>query len=231
MKVLLWDIDGTLVDTQGLGGRAMNLAFRKVYGEGLPELPWRSMAGKTDLQILAEFLEANAIPHRDIHRERRRVFPLYHRLLARLLRSESGPTPLPGVQEVFRTTDGRRDIIHGLLTGNYKPVARLKLSRTGLWHRFRFGAFGEASTARQDLVLLAAEEFRRRFRLPLLPPGPCEVYVIGDTPNDIAITKPYGLRCVAVATGHYPLEELRRHAPDHAIPDLTRFPWRILGLG
>jgi phosphoglycolate phosphatase-like HAD superfamily hydrolase len=225
MKLLLWDIDGTLVDVRGLGAAAMNLAFQRAY-KTESSFPPRDMAGKTDLQILKEFLDRNGIGYKDLQAERRKIFPVYYRELKASLRKGADPFVFPGVREILASKRNNGEIVHALLTGNFSPVAKLKLERFKLWGHFAFGAFGEVSAVRQDLVPHALAVFRRRFKWEI---EPADVYVIGDTPNDIGITKPYGIRSVAVATGHFTMEQLAACGPDFLIPDLSHFPREILG--
>jgi phosphoglycolate phosphatase-like HAD superfamily hydrolase len=225
MRLLLWDIDGTLVNVRRLGARAMNEAFREIYGADGAILA-RSMAGKTDLQILREFLETNRIPFADLRAEGRKVVPAYRRRLKAHLKDNPDPFVYPHVTALLERLHRSGGAVNGLLTGNFKPTARLKLGHFGLWRYFKLGAFGDVSDRRSDLVPAALGEFRRKFGRRV---GPEDVYVIGDTPNDVAITKPWGVKSVAVATGNYSLDDLRACAPDYLLADLGGFPEELLG--
>jgi phosphoglycolate phosphatase len=107
-----------------------------------------------------------------------------------------------------------------LLTGNLAPVARLKLRMMSLVEFFDFesGAYGSDSPRRTDLPLIAAERAARRYGRVFAGP---DIVIVGDTPNDIACARAVGARAVAVATGPFSVDELRLHAPDAVLPDLT----------
>ena len=224
MKLLLWDIDGTLIDSRGLGGEAMNMAFQKVYKLNT-FYPPQNMAGKTDLEILKEYLDSNNFIYSDLQSESKKVFPLYFKYLKNYIRNDKKNIPFVfnGVKEILTESKKNKNIIHGLLTGNYKPVAKLKLQFFDLWKYFKIGAFGERTTVRSYLATVALNEFRKKFKK-----DPHSVYVIGDTPKDILVAKEYNLISVAVATGLFSIEKLKDYNPDFLISDLTEFPEEIL---
>lgn len=220
MKLLLWDIDGTLVNVKRLGARAMNEAFQKTYKTDA-FIRARNMAGKTDLEILKGFLAENSIPFRDLKAESRRIIPLYVRNLGKHLRGNPEPFVYSNARELLDRYRRSGKVVHGLLTGNYKKAARLKLHRFGLWKYFELGAFGEVSAVRADLVPAALERFRKKYRREISPE---DVFIIGDTPNDVEIAKTHGLRSVAVATGIFSKEELKACGAEFVLKDLTEFP-------
>jgi phosphoglycolate phosphatase-like HAD superfamily hydrolase len=218
MRLVLWDIDGTLIRARGLFGRVWYEALKTVYQlEG--ELVRIEMAGKTDSQIALEILalhgwdEDAAIPHLDTFRER--YIAVLHEVRASLAEHV---TVLPGVPEALErlTTVGIRQ---SLLTGNYEASARLKLGSVGLDHYFDFeiGAFGSDHRDRLHLVPVSVAK-GQRLRDPGLSAN--DIVVVGDTPRDIACARAGRARVVAVATGRYGTTELAEHRPDVLLESL-----------
>jgi phosphoglycolate phosphatase-like HAD superfamily hydrolase len=199
--LVLFDIDGTLVDTTGAGVRGMNTAFERLHGRPAA-LEGITVAGRTDLAILAEVYEASGIGFHADH-----VPALRDAYLAELRREMSrGDGPgfgvLPGVHGALDALDDDPAFTLGLLTGNFAGGAEIKLGHFDLWRRFRIGAFGDAHTNRRDLVPVARARARERGL------EPSHVIVIGDTPLDVDCAHANGAMAVAVATGHYGAEAL-----------------------
>jgi phosphoglycolate phosphatase-like HAD superfamily hydrolase len=215
-KVLLFDIDATLLKTGYAGLRALNRAFQQLYRipeatEGIrPE-------GKTDPLIIREMLDKNT-PHLDPDREIPRMVELYLDYLTEEVQDSPGFHLMPGVRDLLEELSQIPAIALGLATGNLEKGAWIKLRRAGLESYFSFGGFGSDSENRTDLVLAAIrraeEQLGRWVSLD-------SVYVIGDTPRDIVHAKEAGVRSVAVATGRSDLEELSRYEPDHLFEDLS----------
>jgi phosphoglycolate phosphatase-like HAD superfamily hydrolase len=215
-RLILFDIDGTLVLTGGAGVRATQRAFRDVfeYTDGLTSV---SMAGRTDAWIVAEMA---ALHGRPMDEPRLRQFhDVYVRYLAEEI-DRPGPRKgvLPGVLSLLEELMMRADVYLGLLTGNFREGARIKLEHFGLWHYFRAGAFGDDSHDRNGLLWKAMEAVR-------LAGGPhvrpAEVVIIGDTPLDVAVAVAGGARSIAVATGSFDVLTLRESGADVALPDLS----------
>lgn len=216
-RLLLFDIDGTLVLTGGAGARAMDRAFADLFGiaDAFVDV---SMAGRTDRWLIEQALAAHglaATPERlDAFRTR------YLALLDETV-SESGSGRrgiMPGVNALLDVLQERSDTHLALLTGNYAAGARIKLSHFGLWNRFGWGAFGDDHVERDELAIAALADASER-GVPLARPS--QAVVIGDTPFDIACARAAGARVVAVATGGFSVDELRAHDPDVAVEDLT----------
>ncbi|MFO7691524.1 MAG: HAD hydrolase-like protein [Vicinamibacterales bacterium] len=232
MKLLLFDVDGTLVLTAGAAVRAMDDAFHEVFGirGAFEHVP---MPGRTDgailkdaftraipqSQILADALSATGV--HPVDGEIARYKAAYFARFAEEIHKpapESGDTGpvvsakhrfkgvLPGVREVLHALDGRPDVFLGLLTGNYEQGARIKLEYFDLWRHFRCGAYGDDSFDRHALVPVAVERSRRA-GCPELDPR--DVVIIGDTPLDVACARDAGVSCLAVATGGYSVDTLR----------------------
>jgi phosphoglycolate phosphatase-like HAD superfamily hydrolase len=215
-RLILWDIDGTLLSTDGIAAEAMRTALRKLIGPGV-HLERTSYAGKTDWQIIRE-----SIPSFDAataHKRLREFIELYTAELnaqreALIARS----TVFTGVVEALRALTEYG--CQAPLTGNVVAAARIKLECTGLlpWLDLEAGAYGDDHFDRLALPLIATVRASSRYRYNFLP---ADVVIIGDTPRDIACGKSFGARTVAVATGPFTMTELSWHRPDVLLPDLS----------
>jgi len=210
VRLVLFDIDGTLVLTKGAGRRALGAALRRVYGtSGLIE--GYDFRGKTDPRIVAELMSAAGLGPEAIHAGLGDCFEAYARGLVDEIGDGQCVTLLPGVADLVRRLDATEGVVLGLLTGNIEEGARIKLAPTGLWPYFRIGAFGSDDGDRRRLPSLAA---RRAQALTGYGFRPEEVVVIGDTPLDIECARAFGAVAVAVATGFHPYAELEAEKPD-----------------
>ena len=224
MRLVLFDVDGTLCLTGGAGGRAMTIAFEEVFGvpDGFAGIP---MPGRTDQIILADAirrLARDADPTLEARFRERYVFNLRNEVL-KPGRGRNGV--MPGIRELLDALDVRGDILLGLVTGNYLAGARIKLEHFGLWRYFRFGAFGDDAHERNELVPIAVER-ARECGIRDLPPD--RVIVIGDTPLDVACARAAGARAIAVATGSSKAGELRQSGADVVFEDLSNTA-KVLG--
>src|SRR2546421_11584614 len=221
LRIVLWDIDGTLVRTrrQGVFKDYTTPVLVRVFGTAgrLGEL---SVSGMTDLQIVSEALRGAGFTGEQIRARAPGLVPLYLEELERLASREESYYALPGTQRALEAIERTPRYLNSLLTGNVEPAARLKLRLVGLERFFRLpGAFGEDSHDRRDLPALARERIGRHLGLDLKPE---QLIVIGDTPNDILCARHFGARAVAVATGRtYSAEDLAAHRPDAILADLS----------
>ncbi|HDZ61517.1 MAG TPA: HAD family hydrolase [Nitrospirae bacterium] len=198
-KLMLFDIDGTLMHTGGAGTRSMNLAFDKLFGvkdafKGI------SMAGKTDMQIMKQGLRAHSLPDMDGN-----LSGMVESYLKFLNREIDNPdrTLKPGIQKILDVLKGMNAVI-GLLTGNIEKGAYIKLKAFGIEEYFIAGAFGSDHEDRDMLLPIAIDKFSHMgFDF-----SPSESIIIGDTPRDVRCAKVHGAKCIAVATGPYSKEEL-----------------------
>jgi phosphoglycolate phosphatase-like HAD superfamily hydrolase len=216
-KLVLFDIDGTLVLTGGAGLRAMNRALEEVFGHatGLDGIP---VAGRTDWAILAD-----AVRRFGRRLDGPMLADLQHRYVTRLAEEIVQPGAgrkgiMPGVREMLDRLDRRDDVLVGLLTGNFVEGARVKLDYFDLWRYFRFGAFGGDAADRNALVPVAVER-ARGCGLPEIADG--DVLVVGDTPHDVMCAHAAGATAVAVATGSSSIDELRATGARHVFTDLS----------
>ncbi|MGI8904775.1 MAG: haloacid dehalogenase-like hydrolase [Solirubrobacteraceae bacterium] len=209
--LLLFDVDGTLVGAATDAHRdALHHALSTVHGVQGTVLPI-SPAGRTDGEIARMILLAAGIPPVRIDRDAGAVREQSTRAYARLCPADLSHTVLPGVRDLLRWLSGREDVVLALLTGNYEPIARLKLASAGIGGHFPpgQGAFGSDAEDRCALPAIA----RERAGDPGAPYPRERTIVIGDTPRDIACARADGLRCLAVATGPYAAAQLE-HADE-----------------
>jgi len=215
MRLLLFDVDGTLIHSGGAGRRAMLKAFEQIYGieNGFKDV---SMFGKTDPLILKEALANHGIKWR--REEAERFKTLYVRYLRTGILT---PLPqkriMPGAVELLEEISKDPRLVRALLTGNWEKGAEIKLGFFKLHRYFELGAYADDSELREELVPIAVERCEERKGVKLKPE---DVYVIGDTPLDIQCARPFGARTVVVATGIHTKEELLAEHPDHFFSDL-----------
>jgi phosphoglycolate phosphatase len=220
-RILLWDIDGTLIRSARAG------AFKdytipileKVFGSAgrLDEL---RVSGMTDMQIVLEALAHEGVTIDHINEKIDDLRSVYLSEMERVTASgEQLFFTLPGVRELLEATSIHPRYRNALLTGNIKPAADLKMRLVGLDHFFQLpGAFGDDSHDRRDLPAIAAERIGRFLGTSFQPH---QFIVIGDTPNDIACARHFGATAIAVATGrNTPIDLLREHKPDVILTSL-----------
>jgi phosphoglycolate phosphatase-like HAD superfamily hydrolase len=216
-KLILFDIDGTLVLTGGAGLRAMNRAGEEVLGllnlvDGIP------LAGRTDWIILHDALtRAGHELDEDLFE---RMRDAHIRYLAEEIehRGDGVKDVMPGVRELLPALRSRDDVTLGLLTGNFEEAARIKLGHFDLWDYFRCGAFGDDAADRNALVPFAVNRARA---CGLGPFDYTDVVVVGDTPHDVACAVAVGAQPVAVATGGFSVDQLRTTGAPVVLEDLS----------
>lgn len=214
MFVCLFDIDGTLISSGGAGKAALEAALTAEFGLA-PRTETVSFSGRTDVAIVGDLFRLHAID--DTPANRRRLLDAYLGHLPACLEQRRGAV-LPGVQALLDGLRQRADVAVGLLTGNVRAGARVKLGHFRLFDYFAFGGFGDLHHDRDDVAREALAEVRARFGERV----PCErVWVIGDTPLDVRCARAIGARAAAVATGWHPADELAREAPDLLLSDLA----------
>jgi phosphoglycolate phosphatase len=213
--LLLFDIDGTLLGraTQAHSD-ALHAALREVHGVEATRLPF-SPAGRTDGEIARLLLLEAGVSARRIDERADAVREACCRAYTKLCPADLSEFVLPGIPELLTWLAEQPDVTLSLLTGNYEPVARLKLARAGVgrWFGSGQGAFGSDSEDRTMLPAIA----RRRAGSVSRPWPREDTLVIGDTPRDIACARADGVRCIAVATGPHPVDDLG--AADVVVPE------------
>jgi phosphoglycolate phosphatase-like HAD superfamily hydrolase len=211
VRLVLFDIDGTILRSNGAGRRAMVAALREIFGVAGPED--HRYDGKTDPQIVREVMRIEG--HEDAHIDERMdaLMVLY---LSRLQRElEQAHTLVhPGIVELLAALEARHDTILGLLTGNLREGAYAKLRAAGIDpERFRVGAFGSDHEHRPELPAVAQRRAQAELGIDLQGE---HLVIIGDTPADIECGRSLGVRAIGVATGSYSVDELRSYGA-HAV--------------
>ncbi len=214
MIACLWDIDGTLLASGGAGKAAMDAALAAEFGIHVP-IVYSSMTGRTDRGIARDQFALHGIA--DTPENWERFIAAYLRFLPQKLVECQGSV-LPGIVDtlIFLTTE--TNVCVGLLTGNLPQGAQVKLGHFGLASYFAFGAYGDRHLLRNDVAREALQAVQQRCgkEAPLN-----RIFVVGDTPLDVACARAIGAQAVAVATGHYRLEELAATKPDVLLKDLS----------
>jgi phosphoglycolate phosphatase len=217
-KLVLFDIDGTLLSAAGSGRRAIHTALREIFGGVGPADYW--FDGRTDPEIVRDLMRLDG--HADTLIESRlpAVLARYVDCLSTELANPlQRPAVYPGVLPLLDCLESRNDIVLGLLTGNIRPGAEAKLQAVGLDPaRFTIGAFGSDHAVRGELPAIAVARARAQLGIEVTGQS---VIVIGDTPADVACGSGIGARAIAVATGRYTVAELAACGPSAVFADLT----------
>jgi phosphoglycolate phosphatase-like HAD superfamily hydrolase len=214
VRLILFDIDGTLVHTGGAGVKAFAKVFSTEFGahDGFERLKF---AGRTDFSLVREFFSYHKIAATRKNFDRffeRYVFWLDHIL------HQSTKEVCPGVWDLIHALQALPHApLLGLLTGNIRLGAEIKLRSFGLWEVFATGAFADDHEERDQIAAIALKRGSRILNEQLRGD---QVIVIGDTPMDIRCARAISAKALAVATGSFTVEELRSHQPDWAVEDL-----------
>lgn len=217
MRLVLWDIDGTLVASGGVGLEAFEVAFERLTGRPLEHhVPF---AGRTDLEIALDLLDAHGLAGGEelAHRFEDELVEAFSARRDRLL--EKGHA-LPGAAAAIERLSGEAGVVQSLLTGNVAANAFHKLEPFGLHHHldFEIGAYGSDHRMRPELVAIARRKAAGKHGVEV----PFEdIVLVGDTPLDVAAARHAGARAVGVATGPYDEAELRESGADAVFPDLS----------
>src|SRR6267154_2781733 len=225
VRLVLFDIDGTLIRTSGAGVKAFHEVFRSEFNavDGFERMKF---AARTDVSLVREFFSFHDIPPTPENFERffgRYVFWLDH--ILRESKCEICAGVLEFIQDVSELPEPP---LLGLLTGNIRLGAEIKLRHVALWDHFETGAFADDHEERDCIAAIARDRGSRILGRAL---SGREVLVIGDTPLDIRCARAIGARALAVATGGCTLEELLPHKADWAVPDLREVDVREVILG
>lgn len=217
-RLILFDIDGTLLHTNGAARRAFHRALLKVYGTAGP-IDTHHFDGKTDPQIARELLLAAGLTRADIDASLGDLYRAYLDGMADEIAQPGHSTLVyPGVREVLAQLQMRGDVLVGLLTGNIAEGASLKLRSADLDEYFAFGAFGSDSEHRAELPAIAVQRAHERTGIEFRGK---DVVVIGDTPSDITCGQSLGVYAVGVCTGRHSRDQLLAEGADHVLEDLS----------
>jgi phosphoglycolate phosphatase-like HAD superfamily hydrolase len=230
--IVLFDVDGTLIDPAGAGRGAVFDALQEVFGvsrQALEDARVR-FAGRTDPRILRSLARAVAIPDERLRAHFERYVDAYvSHLRARLQAPTSRCRVLPGVEELLDTLRAHGGVYLGLVTGNLERGAHAKLERFGLDRYFEDGGYSSDDEDRATIARIARERLERRHGLRLAPE---RIVVVGDTELDVACARANGFRSVAVGTGGATAERMTSWGCDAWLEDLAdaRAAWAAFGL-
>lgn len=214
MHICLFDIDGTLLSSGGAGKAAMEEALPSAFGVNVMrhQVPF---SGRTDRAIARDLFRAHGVE--DSQENWQQFLGAYLQLLPDCLSRHNGRV-LPGIAALLEHLAGRTGAVVGLLTGNVRDGARLKLAHYGLYEHFAFGGFGDHHLERNDVAREALAAARNHVT------GTIDLdrfWIIGDTPLDVRCARAIGARVAAVATGWHSTAELALEQPDLVLADLS----------
>lgn len=214
MRLLLFDIDGTLMTSGGAGEAALIDAMRDAFGVE-EDFQGITIAGATDTSLARLMLKKHGVE--PTPENITTLLDRYLHFLQQRIDQHRGRL-LPGILNLLKQLEGRQDCLTALLTGNLEKGAKIKLSHYGIWEFFAFGAFADDHHDRNQLGHYAKSRAKeaqgREF-------APKDVFVIGDTPRDVECGRAIGATTVAIATGGATFEELKACSPDYLFKDLT----------
>ena len=222
-KVWLFDIDGTMIHSGGSGENAAVKTVAALFGKSESHGDTK-FAGRTDRAIMWDIFAHHQIDSSEENWQRFQV--AYTNELRSQLQTRPGGV-FPGVKELLDALRFASDIPLGLLTGNVKTAADIKLQHFGLDHHFSFGGFGDDHADRNDVAKAAHEKAEEVLGEKV---SPDRIWVVGDTPNDVRCARSIGANVIAVATGGSTREELGDSKPDVLVDDLTdQKVWKLVG--
>jgi len=226
MKLVLFDIDGTLLVCGPQVSPLFASALVEVFGTA-GEVDAFDFTGRTDPGSVLDLITGAGLPEPLVRERLPRMRLLYTERLEREL-DRREMVLLPGVVEILERLNRREDVVTALLTGNWEPGAKAKLSRFGLSRYFAFGAFGCDGVDRSELPPVALDRAERatgrRFR-------PEDVLIVGDSVHDVSCARAHGIPCLAVGTGRTPEEVLQAAGADWVIGDLRQAALAVPWLG
>jgi len=218
-KLVLFDIDGTLMLLDNVANNAFKTMARELFGIEASIFDIRC-SGKTDSLIFEEVMRAKGVDADEIQTKRNLAFDRYCLYFALYLNGEDHYRIYPGVIPLLENLSRNKCVHLGLLTGNIEFTAWKKLEKAGLNQYFSFGAFGDESKIRSELVGIVLQRVRERSGLTFQGK---EIVIIGDSVHDVECGKRYGAKSIAVATGFHSKEELSNAHPDMLFDDLSDY--------
>lgn len=223
-KLILFDIDGTLITSGGAGERSLRMAVKDCFGAE-DDLKGIEIAGRTDTGIARQLFARYDMEQ--TAENTRAFFERYlHHLSTQLGRSKG--TLLPGTLELLNALRTRPHVAVALLTGNLSRGAEIKLTHYGIWEYFEFGAYADDNADRNRLGPFAQARALEKHGVEF---SPGDTYVLGDTPHDVDCGRAFGAKTVAIATGNYTREQLAARNPDFLFDDLSDVAGVIAKLG
>jgi phosphoglycolate phosphatase-like HAD superfamily hydrolase len=214
-KLLLFDIDGTMLSTHGIPRVAMGNVLNRMY-ENFNYDAGFNFSGRTDWEIIKNLLEFDG---REISPKLvKNIMKAFTVELEKQLQNGKPPLIYVGVRELLKALADIPDVYLGLVTGNILSGAEIKLSLAGLWHYFNIGGFGDDACNRSDLPPLAMTRAQNFYRTCFLE---ADTWIIGDSEFDISCAKDNNLRSLAVSTGWTDHDILEKKNPDYLVRDFS----------
>lgn len=223
LKILLWDIDGTLLSStvNGAYKQYFEPVMKEIYGSS-GKLADLQVSGMTDTQIFYESLKDEGFTPEQIHASMEKLLPAFKKAMTEVVGKTETPYEIkPGAREILEATSKNPNYLNALLTGNLSVAAQSKLEYLDLWKYFagKPNIFGEVSHDRRELGKSAVETVGRFLNAKLTAE---QFVVIGDTPNDIAAARAFGAKMVSVATGkNHPKKQLLKYKPDIVLENFS----------
>lgn len=215
-KLILFDVDGTLITRCRLHEESFSVAFKKVFGIDA-DINEISPIGKTDKKIIIEVMKNRGLSEEQILSRLPEFYQAMIKHVEEKIWSDNSFKPIDRVKELLEELK-KKGYVLGLVTGNLEKLASLKLRKLGLLGFFKVGGFGESSENREELIqkaiYRAEEKYGSKFQKKY-------VLIIGDTPKDIEAAKKAGVKAIAFSTGPFQLKELKRHNPDYLFKDFS----------
>ncbi len=211
-KLIIWDIDGTILDCKGCGRSALSLTFEKLYGhqDAFVDV---DLTGKIDIEVITEIVSLHDIPSFDLND----FMGHYGEVLKEVMDKIEGINLLPGVEDILRYYSDKKDYYFSIATGNCKTGALGKLEYCRVNQFFKTGAYGDQAHNRTKLIELAIENAISFYGQVFEKES---IFYLGDTPKDIEAAKANGIQSVAVSTGFYTHEALKDHLPHHLLKNM-----------
>ncbi len=215
MKLILFDVDCTLMDIPELGRRMFPPMFREVYGKETDFSP--QAEGLADQAIVYKYMEIEGLTKEEIEAKIQEAVRVLIEVFKKDIEKDLNPFILPGVRELLKRLKDEGYHL-GLLTGNLEGIAWEKMKRSGMDGIFEFGGFGSDAVERDDLVPIARKKAEQILGKEI---DPEDIIVIGDTPKDVSCAKAGGAKFIGVSTGHFSKEELESSGANIILPDFS----------
>lgn len=218
VKLVLFDIDDTLIKGHYPGGIGRFYYICEKYLGKKVEIDWKKFDGATTKKIIVDTFENHGMPKEKIEEKLEEIFEDAYNYFAKNLKDDYKERLIKDAETLVKKLFKEKNVYLGLLTGNEENVARLKISTVGLSDYFRFGVFGDISEDRNDLSRSVFKKAKKFLGIEFLPEN---IYIIGDTPNDIRCGKTIKAKTIGVATGKFTVKELKKAKADLAVKSLA----------